>query len=339
MFKNIQKEVDELEDFINEHSRSGKDDIFVLLAFLIAETGEVADEIKGMEGKRAEDPDSYTKGNIAKEIVDVILNLLRITRFYNIDLDEHFIKRIEGIKVKWEKLVKPTKIYIDKDAKARLDYWESQFSGNYSKGEINSTFKQVLRNNLKGIKKGNFLDHACGEGHLKRYFDNLGWETWGVEQSWNALAKAAKNSPKNLTRSFIEKLPFKDNSFDVVISRRMLHSSPLEERRLAIKECCRVLKSGGLFICSVQSINDKLTLKKYKQFGIELDYDKNTYVADILIKGKRKQRLKHFYSKDDIKNEIEQNSSLKIKKVDEISEKAGWCLDFQKYLVISAVKS
>jgi len=53
MFKDLQKEVNQLEDFIYQHAKSGKDDVFVLLTHLLAECGEAADEIKGMEGKRA----------------------------------------------------------------------------------------------------------------------------------------------------------------------------------------------------------------------------------------------------------------------------------------------
>ncbi len=56
MFVGIQDKVNKLEDFINERSRSKPDDVFVLVTHLLAECGEAADEIKGLEGKRAEDP-------------------------------------------------------------------------------------------------------------------------------------------------------------------------------------------------------------------------------------------------------------------------------------------
>ena len=91
MFKDLQEKTNELEDFLISRSRTGKkDDVFVLITHLLAECGEIADEIKGMEGKRAEDPSNYTKANLAKELVDVVFNTLRIARNYNIDLDDYF---------------------------------------------------------------------------------------------------------------------------------------------------------------------------------------------------------------------------------------------------------
>ena len=48
--------------------------------------------------------------------------------------------------------------------------------------------------------------------------------------------------------------------------------------------------------------------------------------------------MKHFYSKRDITSEIEENSSLNVKSIKQISSKAGWCRDFQKYHVVIANK-
>ena len=106
MFKDIQREVNKLEDFIEEHTSADSDDVFVLVTHLLAEAGEAADEIKGMEGKRAESPDLYTKEALAKEIIDVVFNLLRIARRYDVDLDKYFGPRIAGIKAKFKTLVK-----------------------------------------------------------------------------------------------------------------------------------------------------------------------------------------------------------------------------------------
>lgn len=102
MFKEIQTEVNKLEDFINEHSRSKNDDVFVLFTHLIAECGEAADDVKGLEGKRAEDPSQYSKDELAKELVDIIFNVLRIARKYNLDMDEHFMPRLERIYHKFD---------------------------------------------------------------------------------------------------------------------------------------------------------------------------------------------------------------------------------------------
>ena len=102
-FSRLQKQSKKLQYFITSKSRSGKpDDIFVLLTHLLAECGEAADEIKGMEGKRAEDPAQYSKEDLAKELVDIVFNTLRIANHYGIDLDNYWDKRLERIKAKFK---------------------------------------------------------------------------------------------------------------------------------------------------------------------------------------------------------------------------------------------
>ena len=55
-----------------------------------------------MEGKRAESPDGYTKDELAKELVDIIFNTLRIARNYDISLDDYFLPRLDGIRKKFK---------------------------------------------------------------------------------------------------------------------------------------------------------------------------------------------------------------------------------------------
>lgn len=103
MFKDIQDEVNKLEDYINAHSRSSDNNVFLLFTHLLAECGEAADEVKGLEGKRAESPSDYSKEELAKELVDIIFNVLRIARKYNIDMDRYFQPRIDKIYNKFDK--------------------------------------------------------------------------------------------------------------------------------------------------------------------------------------------------------------------------------------------
>ena len=102
-FNVLQKQTRELEAFITSKSKSEKpDNIFVLITHLLSECGEAANEIKGMEGKRAGDPLSYSKAELAKELIDVIFNVLRIANHYSIDLDNQWDKRLDGIKAKFK---------------------------------------------------------------------------------------------------------------------------------------------------------------------------------------------------------------------------------------------
>ena len=99
-FKKLQDDVAKVEKLITNKSKD-KDNIFVLLTHLLSECGEAADEIKGLEGKRAENPSNYSKEELAKELVDIVFNILRIASLYQINLDEHWEKRLKEIEDKF----------------------------------------------------------------------------------------------------------------------------------------------------------------------------------------------------------------------------------------------
>ncbi len=338
MFEPIQKSVADLEDYILKQSKDQHGGPLMLVANLSAECGEVSDAVKRIQGvgtqKRKNDE---IKKELAKEIVDVFFNALRIARMYDINMDDYFLERLEKIKRKFSTLEKPKIIEVDKNREVLRQYRELQFGASYNR-PLTNEYKEYDKLVGKLPKGGNLLDHSCGEGTLKLFFEEKGWDSYGCDWSWHALSQSADVSPKNLVFAPIEHLPYTDGFFDVVISRRTLHTNPKDIRIEAIKEADRVLKKGGSFICSVQSVDDKETLKKYKKSGIELDYDPNSYVVDVIISGKRSQRIKHFYTEKDIKDEIESNSSLKVEKFSKVTSRAGWCSDNQNYIVLKAVK-
>ena len=92
------------------------------------------------------------------------------------------------------------------------------------------------------------LEIGCGLGQdLERYTRN-GAQTVGLDLSVNALKLADKYfCHRRLTlRALVgnaERLPFPDNTFDVVVSMGVLHHSPDTER--AISEVHRVLRPRG----------------------------------------------------------------------------------------------
>ena len=99
----------------------------------------------------------------------------------------------------------------------------------------------------------------------------------------------------------------------------------------------RVVKSEGRLIICVQSLNDSSTLEKYMKNGIELPNDSNTWVVNQKVGNKIMPYMKHFYSKEDIMNEVEQGTGLKIITIEEIEEKSGLeAVDrkIQKYWIV-----
>lgn len=109
-------------------------------------------------------------------------------------------------------------------------------------------FRQKPLEELKNLnwKKGKILDIGCGNCRNLLYFKNL--ECYGIDFSEKMLEQAKKFSKKNnfkvnLKQGNMEKLPYKDSSFDYVLAIAVLHH--LKNPEQAIKEISRVLKNNG----------------------------------------------------------------------------------------------
>lgn len=77
----------------------------------------------------------------------------------------------------------------------------------------------------------------------------------GIELDEQALDKARANIKEHQVEDLIHvqranatKLPFEDNSFDIVINEAMLTMLPIEAKEKAIREYIRVLKPGGFLL-------------------------------------------------------------------------------------------
>jgi ubiquinone/menaquinone biosynthesis C-methylase UbiE len=90
---------------------------------------------------------------------------------------------------------------------------------------------------------GRILDNGCGIGHLSQFLpekDLVGFDISG------GMLKKAKNRMQYLIRGDSQLLPFKDEIFDVIVCRSLLHHLP--DPTAGIHEMERVLKSNGEII-------------------------------------------------------------------------------------------
>lgn len=109
---------------------------------------------------------------------------------------------------------------------------------------------------LLKLKKGeNLLDVGCGTGTLiiiaKENYPNVDMIGIDIDQKVLRIAKK-KISKKGLHIKILEasagELPFKKNSFDVVVSSLVFHHLPKEVKISALKETYRILKPNGRFL-------------------------------------------------------------------------------------------
>ena len=221
------------------------------------------------------------------------------------------------------------------------DFWNKQFSTTYELEELSDNTKNYLTELVNKLNIGIVLDNGCGTGRIKKFFEDRNWVSYGIDLSIEALKIASHLSPINLIYSPSHNLPFKDEYFDLIIFWRVLHNIPLKNRKKAVQEAFRVLKRGGLLVCSVQSNEDEDTLDLYVQYGTELDEDKNTYIVNMMVGDTKIPYLKHFYSREDILSEIQVNTDIKVTRIEELVEKSGLksvCRKEQKYWLIEAKK-
>lgn len=94
------------------------------------------------------------------------------------------------------------------------------------------------------------LDIGCGIGTYTKKFSQESQEVFGVDIDAESLKKAKKLNPDiNFLLAPAEKLPFKDNFFDVVFLHEVLEH--VKDDKQAISETFRVLKPNGVAVIFV----------------------------------------------------------------------------------------
>lgn len=151
-------------------------------------------------------------------------------------------------------------------------------------------FRQVIRQQLKLNTSGlRALEVGCGGGVLTMEIARMGFDTYGIDISENAIKQAGFQSQKAgleiqyQVASALD-LPFEDASFDVVFCCDVLEHLPSVSN--AIAEIARVTKTGGVFF--YDTINrtrfSKLSVIKVAQEWKPVAFmPENLHVWDMFI--------------------------------------------------------
>ena len=136
------------------------------------------------------------------------------------------------------------------------------YSELYKEEQFNKLF--IIKSNIETSKETRILDIGCGNG-ISSEFDCF---VVGLD---NSIELLKQNKSKLKILSNAETLPFKDNSFNYVISVTSIHN--FKNLKQSIKEIKRVATKKLIFS----------VLKKSKKFDLIMDIIKKNFKIDKII--------------------------------------------------------
>lgn len=163
---------------------------------------------------------------------------------------------------------------------AQQEIWEQEYESGklVSKDDQPQAFmkRYVRRFTFLSGKEPNewrVLDLGCGTGRNSNFLASLGADVVGVDIASNAIELAEERANKlgvsveYLHQSIGEKLPFENESFDLILDITSSNSLNEAERDIYLHEASRLLKPDGAFLVRALSLdNDKNAKNLVKKF-------------------------------------------------------------------------
>lgn len=173
---------------------------------------------------------------------------------------------------------------------------------------------RFINGNFKPSKGKKILDLGCGTGRHVFYLANEGYETTGIDFSEEGLRFTEQRLSEaglsaTLVNDSIVSMPFKDNSFDGIISISVIYYLTNEDIKKVVNEIYRVLKPGGKAFLVIRTTDDK----RFKR-GVEVDT--NTFKLDTNFTNEQEMTI-HFFSEDEVYELFSAFSSVTVGKMKE----------------------
>ncbi len=100
-------------------------------------------------------------------------------------------------------------------------------------------------------KTYSILDYGCGDGVMTKHLSKLvpNSHHFGTDPSSKSIQEAQKQFPLLSFATISDsRIPYEDNTFDLIYAAGVFHHIPFEEHVLWRNEIFRVLKDGGSFV-------------------------------------------------------------------------------------------
>ena len=154
------------------------------------------------------------------------------------------------------------------------DHWKQASKGLNERAyrsptAMNAVRLQIAKDILKSYPKGRLLDAGCGGGATSTAMMDDGWDVTPIDFSADMVRETnARLSERGIIDREAFQAPvtdlskFEDGSFDAIICLGVMYY--VEEDEKAYQEFRRVLKPGGVLLCSMQNeFFDLFTLNRY----------------------------------------------------------------------------
>ncbi|MBU3146053.1 methyltransferase domain-containing protein [Clostridium sp. CF012] len=241
--------------------------------------------------------------NSLEEIMDTI---------YEANDEKYHMSIIESIK-KMNEIYKIKENWKDKwdfdgwaknyDKDVKIDRGSLKIYQNYEM-ILDTVFRKATDNLDKEVE---ILEIGVGTGNLANRFLEQGFHITGLDQSREMLNVAKEKFPKlKLRLGEFLKIPFENNTFEIIVSTYAFHHLNDDEKGVAIREMLRILKNDGkIIIGDLMFLNEK---QKQKIMG-------------TLTKGQVDEIEDEYYSNIELlKSEFgEYGKTINVLKIDELN--------------------
>jgi 2-polyprenyl-3-methyl-5-hydroxy-6-metoxy-1,4-benzoquinol methylase len=150
-----------------------------------------------------------------------------------------------------------------------------EFDSSMNRYEVNKRLALVFDRGLAHVPLAGreFLDAGCGTGLFSKTAADRGAQVTSLDVGERLLARVAEKCDSRRVVGDVQRLPFEDASFDVVLSTEVIEHVP--EPALAVNELVRVLRPGGTLVVTTPNrawhwsitIANKIGLRPYE--GLE----------------------------------------------------------------------
>jgi ubiquinone/menaquinone biosynthesis C-methylase UbiE len=175
---------------------------------------------------------------------------------------------------------------------------------NYYNDVSDKTYEELPRiaKQFKLNKVSKVLDYCCGNGRNSLYMAKNGFEVYGFDWSEKALKEAkekltaARIKSNLIVWDMFKPLPYKDNSFDAVISIRALYHAKIKDLKRIVKDVARITKPEGYLFLHAATYD---AIKYYKNNGQSFkEVEPKTFVS---LGPDWKGTIYHCFTKSEIK--------------------------------------